>query len=73
MRPTADLLLPVDRGKTVTKRFALSGLGLLKSENQIPQVVENFASGDKPGDALETVPLPNCQQIRSPIGAELGG
>ena len=45
--------LPVDRGKTVTKSFALSGLGLLLSEKQIPQVVENLESGCKPKEALE--------------------
>jgi hypothetical protein len=41
----------------VTKPFALSGLGLLLSEKQIPQVVENLESGDKSGEALETVAL----------------
>jgi hypothetical protein len=49
--------LPVDRGKTVTKSFALSDLGLLLSEKQIPQVVENLESGDESGEALETVAL----------------
>ena len=49
--------LPTDRGKTVTKRFKLSGLGLLLSEKQIPQVVEHLGSGDKRMEALETVAL----------------
>ena len=47
----------VDRGKTVTKPVALSGLGLLLSEKQIPQVVENLESGDESGESLETVAL----------------
>jgi hypothetical protein len=38
----------------VTKRFTLRGLGLLLSEKQIPQVVENLESGDKSREALET-------------------
>ena len=55
--PWAGLTLSVDRGKTVTKRFYLSGLGLLLSEKQIPQVVETFESGDESREALETVAL----------------
>ena len=55
--PWTGLTLPIDRGKTVTKRFSLSGLGLLFSEKQIPQVVERFESGGKPKEALETVEL----------------
>jgi hypothetical protein len=43
-----------DRGKTVTKPFALSLLGLPLSEKQIPQVVENLESGGKSREALET-------------------
>jgi hypothetical protein len=43
-----------DRGNTVTKRFALRGLGLFLSEKQIPQVVENLENGDKSREALET-------------------
>jgi hypothetical protein len=46
-----------DRGKTVTKPFVLDGLGLSLSEKQIPQVVENLGSGDKPRGALEMVAL----------------
>jgi hypothetical protein len=42
-----------DRGKTVTKPLPLSPLGLALSEKQIPQVVENFESGDKRREALE--------------------
>jgi hypothetical protein len=53
----AYLSVPVDRGKTVTIRFALSSLELLLSEKQIPQVVENPESRDKPREALETVTL----------------
>jgi hypothetical protein len=41
------------RGKTVIKPLALSLLGLLLSEKQIPQVVENLESGGKPKEALE--------------------
>ena len=52
-----NLTLPVDRGKTVTKRFMLSGLGLRLSEKQIPQLVENLESGDKAREVLETVAL----------------
>ena len=51
------LTLPVDRGKTVTDASKLSCLGLLLSEKQIPQVVENLESGDKSREALETVTL----------------
>jgi hypothetical protein len=51
------------RGKTVTKPFTLSRLGLLLSEKQIPQVVENLESGDKPKEALETVGL-RPRQVR---------
>ena len=36
---------PGDRGKTVTKPLVLSRLGLLLSEKQIPQVVEDLESG----------------------------
>ena len=43
-----------DRGKTVTKPLALSRLGLPLSEKQIPQVVENYESGGKSKEALET-------------------
>ena len=32
--------LPVDRGKTVTKPFALSGLGLLLSESRFPKLLK---------------------------------
>jgi hypothetical protein len=46
-----------DRGKTVTKPSLLRLLGLLLSEKQIPQVVENLEIGDKPKEALETVGL----------------
>jgi hypothetical protein len=46
-----------DRGKTVTKRLALSGLGLPFSEKQIPQVVENPESGAKFNEVLEPVAL----------------
>jgi len=42
-----------DRGKTVTKPLPLSPLGLPMSEKQIPQVIENFESGDKRKEALE--------------------
>jgi hypothetical protein len=45
--------IPDDRGKTVTKPLALSRLGLLLSEKQIPQVVENLESGVKRKEALE--------------------
>jgi hypothetical protein len=45
------------RGKTVTKPFPLSRLGLLLSEKQIPQVVENLENGDEPKEALETAAL----------------
>ena len=51
------------RGKTVTKPFALSRLGLPLSEKQIPQVVENLESGGKPKEALETVAL-RPRQVR---------
>jgi hypothetical protein len=44
----------IDRGKTVTKPIALRRLGLLLSEKQIPQVVENLESGDEPKEVLET-------------------
>ncbi len=43
----------MDRDKTVTKLRLLSPLGLALSEKQIPQVVENFESGDKWKKALE--------------------
>jgi hypothetical protein len=46
-----------DRGKTVTKPFRLSRLGLALSEKQIPQVVEKFESGDKREETLEPVAL----------------
>jgi hypothetical protein len=52
-----------DRGKTVTKPNALSRLGLPLSEKQIPQVVENLESGDKPREALETAAL-RPRQVR---------
>jgi len=32
----------------------LNGLGLPSSEKQVPQIVENLASGGKPREALET-------------------
>jgi len=51
------LALPVDRGKTVTKPFAVSGLGLLLSEKQIPQVVENLESGYESREALDPITL----------------
>jgi hypothetical protein len=35
----------------------LSGLELLLSEKQIPQLVENLESGDKAREVLETVAL----------------
>jgi len=38
----------------VTKLLLLKRLGLLLSEKQIPQVVENLESGGKPKEALET-------------------
>jgi hypothetical protein len=55
--PWESLTLPGHRGKTVTKRFTMNGLGLLLSEKQIPQVVENPESGDNSREALETVAL----------------
>ena len=52
-----------DRGRTVTKPLALSLLGLPLSEKQIPQVIENLESGDKPKEVLErTVMRP--RQVR---------
>jgi hypothetical protein len=53
----------MDRGKTVTKLDRLIALGLPLSEKQIPQVIENLESGDKPKEALErTVMRP--RQVR---------
>ena len=53
----------MDRGKTVTKLVRLIALGLPLSEKQIPQVVENLESGDKPREVLErTVMRP--RQVR---------
>jgi hypothetical protein len=43
----------MDRGKTVTKLVRLIALGLPLSEKQIPEVIENLESGDKPKEALE--------------------
>jgi hypothetical protein len=43
-----------ESGKTVTKPLVLNGLGLPSSEKQVPQIVENLASGGKPREALET-------------------
>ena len=42
-----------DRDKTVTKPSVLRLLGLLLSEKQIPQVVENLENGDESKEALE--------------------
>ena len=47
----------------MTKPLLLRLLGLLLSEKQIPQVVENLESGDKPKEALETVGL-RPRQVR---------
>jgi len=53
----------MDRGKTVTKLVRLIALGLPLSEKQIPQVIENLESGDKPKEVLErTVMRP--RQVR---------
>ena len=41
----------------MTKPLALNRLGLLLSEKQIPQVVENLESGGEPKEALEIVEL----------------
>jgi hypothetical protein len=41
----------------VAKRIALSGLGFLLSEKQIPQVVEKLESGVKPKEASEQAAL----------------
>jgi hypothetical protein len=41
----------------VTKPIILRALGKALSEKQIPQLVENLESGDKPIEALETVAL----------------
>jgi hypothetical protein len=41
----------------VAKPFELSCPGLALSDKQIPQIVENPESGDKPKEALETVAL----------------
>jgi hypothetical protein len=48
-------LLSLDRGKTVTKPLSLRMLGLLLSEKQIPQIVENLESGAKRKEALERI------------------
>jgi hypothetical protein len=45
------------RGKTVTKPITLRRLGLLLSEKQIPQVIENLESGGESKEPLETVAL----------------
>jgi len=47
----------------VTKPIALRRLGLLLSEKQIPQVVENLESGGKPKEAVETAAL-RPRQVR---------
>ena len=51
------------RSKTVTKPLALKQLELPLSEKQIPQVVENLGSGDKPKEALERAEL-RPRQVR---------
>jgi hypothetical protein len=43
------------RGRTVTKHFALSCLGLPLSEKQIPQIVENLESGNESVETWERV------------------
>ena len=35
---------PIDRGKTVSKLFALEPLGLALSEKQIPQIIQTIRS-----------------------------
>ena len=52
-----------DRGKTVTKLGLLNAFGLALSEKQIPQVVENLESGDKPKEALERAAM-RPRQVR---------
>ena len=47
----------------MTKPFVLSLLGLPLSEKQIPQVVENLESGDKPKEALERAAM-RPRQVR---------
>ena len=48
----------MDRGKTVTKLVRLIALGSPLSEKQIPQVIENLESGDKPKEVLERTVMP---------------
>jgi hypothetical protein len=55
----------VDRGKTVTKLFALGCLGLLMSEKQIPQVVENLESGNRSKEPLERTELLRRRRVPS--------
>jgi uncharacterized protein (DUF1778 family) len=47
----------------VTQLISLSRLGLLLSEKQISQVVENLENGDEPREALETAAL-RPRQVR---------
>jgi hypothetical protein len=62
-------VLAANRGKTVTKPFLLNRLGLSLSEEQIPQVVEDLKSGDKPREALETAALlSNAPRTTSHLG-----
>ena len=60
---SSSLISRADRGKTVTESLALSWLGLLLSERQIPQVVEILESGVEPKEALEMAVL-RPRQVR---------
>jgi len=64
----------MDRGKTVTKLDRLIALGLPLSEKQIPQVIENLESGDKPKEALErTVMRPRQVRYQAALRPDING
>jgi hypothetical protein len=62
----SNLGVKIDRGKTVTKLFALTRLGLLLSEKQIPQVIEKPERGCESKELLEWAAVLRRQVLYPP-------